>query len=274
MKHPVFWLGLLTMLVVVSMGCMTTHPNQMPQATQIGLPNLTGFVNPIQARTTVPMKDPIIGQWYIFRLGWWTGFVDPGTTFVSFYSSGNYQMVRTDRVCNLERGCYDNRTVKQFGVWKANGNNTYILTNQYSPLIFFPENDTLTWSRPEIPGYFTDDVIFYRYRANDPIIGRWFSPLKSRGGEEVYYIFKFSGRYNSSYTRYPAPGETISVQKYGIWKSIGDNKYALSDLSGLGESPAPFVYFLENDTIARDGITLNRPFWDNPAPPFSDSSEG
>ena len=188
----------------------------------------------------------------------------PAETFFSFRSSGNYQTTWTYDVCNLEKGCYGSRTDIQSGVWKANGNNTYILTNQSIPLVFFPENDTMRWSFPETPGHFIDNAIFYRYRANDPIIGRWFTPLQNRS-EESYY-FKLSGRYNSSYTGYPASGDSISVEKYGTWKSIGDNKYALSDLSGLGESPDPFVYFPENDTIARGGITLNRPFQRGPGP--------
>ena len=265
MKYRMICFGLLMTLVVLSAGCMTTQPNQVAPATQVSSPITNGIVNPLLAHTSIPREDPIIGQWYMHTIGWTTGMVPPGEMFFSFRSSGNYQTTRTYDICNLEKGCYDSRTDIQSGVWKANGNNTYILSNQSSPLVFSPENDTLTWSRPEILGYLTNKVIFYRYRANDPIIGQWVPPLKS-GDSHIIYYFKLSGRYNSSYTRYPASGDPISIQKYGIWKSIGDNKYALSDLSGLGESPDPFVYFPENDTIARDGITLNRPFQDGPAP--------
>jgi hypothetical protein len=273
MKYLVLCLGLLMVLVILPVGCMTTQPNQMPPATQVSSPITNGIVNPLLARTAIQREDPIIGQWYIWGLGWTTGFVDPGIPFFSFNSSGHYQMMRTDPVCDLERGCYDNETVKQYGFWKANGNNTYILTNQSYLLIFFPENDTMTWSHPEIPGILIRPVIFYRYRTHNPIIGQWYSPPKSRGEELIYYNFKLSGRYNSSYSWNPVSGDPVSIQKYGIWRLIGHNKYALSDLSGIGESSDPFVYFLENDTITRAGITLNRSFRDNPPPPFSDPSD-
>ncbi len=171
--------GLLMTLIVLSVGCMTKQPNQMPPATQVSSPITNGIVNPLLARTAIQREDPIIGQWYLERLGWTTGMGGLGTWFFSFYPLGNYQMTGTYPVCNLERGCYDNETVKQYGFWKANGNNTYILTNQSRPLIFFPETDTMRWYSPETPRISTDHMIFYRYRTHDPIISQWFSPPKS-----------------------------------------------------------------------------------------------
>jgi hypothetical protein len=273
MKYPVLCLGLLMVLVILPVGCMTTQPYQMPPATKVSSPITNGIVNPLLARTAIQREDPIVGQWYLRGLGWTTGFGDPGTIFFSFHSSGNYQTNWTYRDCNLEKGCGDLRTDIQYGVWRANGNNTYTLTNHSRPLIFFPENDTMRWYSPETPGISTGYMTFNRYRAHDPIIGQWYSPPKSRGEELVYYNFKFSGRYNSSYTWHPASGDPVSIQKYGIWRLIGHNKYALSDLSGRGESSDPLVYFPENDTITRAGITLNRSFRDNPPPPFSDPSD-